>query len=171
MRRALGFLYAASGVLAAFFMVAMAALVVLQIGARFVGTQVPSADDFARLSMAASAFLGLAFALRTGAHIRVMLVFERLPAPTRRAFEIACLALSAAVSAWFAWATGVTAWESWSFGEFTIGPIPIPKWIPLAGMCLGIALVAIAFADDLVEVLRGRPASYERPSEFQNTEG
>ena len=34
MRRALQFLYAASGVLAAFFMVLMATLVVVQIGAR-----------------------------------------------------------------------------------------------------------------------------------------
>ena len=82
-------LYAASGMLAAFFMVLMATLVVAQIGARLVGTQVPSADDFARLSMAASAFLGLAFALRTGAHIRVTLFVERLPPRLRAALEVA----------------------------------------------------------------------------------
>lgn len=171
MRRALDGLYTASAVLAAIFMVVMTALVVVQIFARLIGTQVPSADDFARLSMAASAFLGLAFTLRTGGHIRVMLLIDRLPAGSRHAMELLCLAVAALVSAWFAWSTGVTTYESWSFGEFTIGTIPIPKWIPLAAMTTGIALVALAFIDDLWSVLRRQQPSYQRPSEFANTEG
>jgi TRAP-type C4-dicarboxylate transport system permease small subunit len=168
LRRALDWIYAASALLAAFFMVVMTALVVLQIAARLAGTQIPSADDFARLAMAASAFLGLAFALRTGAHIRVTLLLERLPAGGRRAFEIGCLLLAAAVSAWFAWSTGAMAYDSWRFKEFTIGQVPLPKWIPIAGMSLGIGLVAIAFLEDLVDVLRRRVPSYERPSQYRN---
>jgi hypothetical protein len=35
-------------------------------------------------------------------------------------------------------------------------------------MSLGIALVAIAFLEDLVDVLQRRAPSYERPSEYQN---
>jgi TRAP-type C4-dicarboxylate transport system permease small subunit len=167
-RRALDFLYAASGALAAFFMVLMAALVVSQIVARLLGTQVPSADDFARLSMAASAFLGLAFALRTGAHIRVTLLLEQVPPRFRRALETACLAVAAAISAWFAWATGDTTIDSWRFQEYTIGQIPLPKWLPLAGMTVGIALVAAAFLEDLVDVLRGRTPSYQRPSRYRH---
>lgn len=168
MRRALDFLYAASGVLAAFFMVVMTALVVLQIGARLLGTQIPSADDFARLAMAASAFLGLAFALRSGAHIRVTLLLEHVPPGVRRALEIACLIVATLVSGWFAWATGDTTIDSWRFQEFTIGQVPLPKWIPLAGMTLGIALVTVGFLEDLVDVLRRRTPSYDRPSSFQN---
>ena len=129
----------------------------------------PSADDFARLAMAASAFLGLAFALRSGAHIRVTLFLELAPAPLRRALEIGCLAMAAGVSVWFAWSTGDTTIDSWRIQEYTIGQIPIPKWIPLAGMTLGIALVAIAFLEDLVDVLAGRVPSYERPSAFRGT--
>src|SRR5688572_21967680 len=98
-------------------MLLMTTLVVVQIGARLIGSQVPSAAVSARLSMAASAFLGLAFALRTGAHIRVGLLIERLPPGARRVFEIACLLVAAAVSGWFAWATGVMAFDSWSFQE------------------------------------------------------
>ena len=168
MRRALDGLYAAGAALAAIFLVLMTVLVVLQIGARLIGAQVPSADDFARLSMAASAFLGLAFTLRTGGHIRVMLVIERLPPATRHVVEILCLTAAALVSAWFAWSTGVTTYESWSFGEFTIGTIPIPKWIPLAAMTFGIALIAIAFIDDLLAVFRHEQPSYQRPSEYLN---
>jgi len=168
MRRALDVVYAASAVLAAFFMLLMTALVVVQIGARLIGTQVPSADDFARLAMAASAFLGLAFALRSGAHIRVTLLLERLPPGARHYVEVACLAIAAAVSGWFAWSTGAMAYDSWSFQEFTIGQVPLPKWIPIAAMSLGVALVAVAFLEDLVDVLRRRAPSYQRPSEFHN---
>jgi hypothetical protein len=35
-------------------------------------------------------------------------------------------------------------------------------------MTLGITLVAVAFLEDLIDVLRGRTPSYQRPSEFQN---
>lgn len=171
MRRVLDFLYSASAVLAGFFLVLMSALVAVQIFARLAGTQVPSADDFARLAMAASAFLGLAFALRTGAHIRVTLLLERVPPGAKRALDILCLAIATGVSAWFAWSTGDTMIDSWRFNETTIGQVPIPKWIPLAGMTLGIALVAIAFAEDLVDEIAGRAPSYMRPSKYHNTEG
>lgn len=171
MRRALDFLYSASAVLAGFFLVLMSALVAVQIFARLLGMNVPSADDFARLAMAASAFLGLAFALRSGAHIRVTLLLERVPPGARRFLDILCLALATGVSAWFAWSTGDTMIDSWRFNETTIGQVPIPKWIPLAGMTLGIALVAIAFAEDLVDEIAGRAPSYMRPSKYQNTEG
>lgn len=152
-------------------MVLMAALVVAQIGARLLGSQVPSADDFARLAMAASAFLGLAFALRSGAHIRVTLLFEKAPPAVQRALEVASLALAAAVSAWFAWSTGEMSYDSWRFAEYTIGQIPLPKWLPIAGMALGVALIAVAFLEDLVDVLRGRTPSYRRPSKYRSTEG
>jgi TRAP-type C4-dicarboxylate transport system permease small subunit len=168
MRRALDGVYAASAVLAALFMVLMTALVVLQILARLIGTQIPSADDFARLAMAASAFLGLAFALRTGAHIRVTLLLEKAPPALQRALEIASLVAAVATSAWFAWSTGEMSYDSWRFVEYTIGQVPLPKWIPLAGMTLGITLVAIAFLEDLIDVLCGRTPSYKRPSAYLN---
>ena len=38
-------------------------------------------------------------------------------------------------------------------------------------MTLGIALVAVAFLDDLIAVLRGRVPAYRAPSQFEQTEG
>jgi hypothetical protein len=59
----------------------------------------------------------------------------------------------------------------WQFGELTIGAVPIPKWLPLGAMTLGIALVAVAFHDDLMAVLRGRLPAYRAPSQFEQIEG
>ena len=98
-------------------------------------------------------------------------MLERVPPGTRRFLDILCLALATGVSAWFAWSPGDTTIDSWLFGEVTIGQVPIPKWIPLAGMTLGVALVAIASAEDLVDEIAGRAPSYLRPFKYRNTEG
>ncbi|MBM3409474.1 MAG: TRAP transporter small permease subunit, partial [Betaproteobacteria bacterium] len=83
MRKTLDSLYRLSGLLSAFFLLMIAVLVTAQIVGRLFDVLVPSADDFARLSMAASSFLGLAWALRRGAHIRVALLVEKFAPPRR----------------------------------------------------------------------------------------
>jgi TRAP-type C4-dicarboxylate transport system permease small subunit len=103
MRQTLDSLYRLSGLLSAFFLLMIAVLVTAQIVGRLFDVLVPSADDFARLSMAASSFLGLAWALRRGAHIRVALLIEKLAPPKRRVAELACLALGTALAGYFAW--------------------------------------------------------------------
>jgi len=37
----------------------------------------------------------------------------------------------------------------------------VPLWIPQSGMALGLAVLFITVADDLVAVLRGRQTSYD----------
>jgi len=130
---------------------------------------VPSADDFARLSMAASSFLGLAWALRRGAHIRVALLVEKFAPPRRRIAELLCLAVGTALTGYFAWYAidmvidGVR-FPEYTIGliEYTIGLIPIPKWIPQIAMATGAVILFIAFLDDLVVVLRGGTPSYQQ---------
>jgi len=48
------------------------------------------------------------------------------------------------------------------FPEYTIGLIPIPKWIPQIAMATGAVILFIAFLDDLVVVLRGGTPSYQK---------
>jgi TRAP-type C4-dicarboxylate transport system permease small subunit len=170
MRAALEWLYRASGFAAGFFLVLIAVLVVAQIVGRLAGIQVPAADDFARLSMAASAFLGLAFTQRSGGNVRVTLLIERLPARLRTPFEWLCLATASVLAVWFAWASAVLTWESYIYRDFIAGVIAFPKWIPMLGMLVGAVLLAIAFLDDLLRVSRGRAPSYREPSAFDQQE-
>lgn len=162
MRRALDSLYRFSGLLSAFFLLMIAVLVTAQIVGRMFDVLVPSADDFARLSMAASSFLGLAWALRRGAHIRVVLLLERMAPPRRRVMELLCLGIGTALSAYFAGYAIDMVIDGIRFPEYTIGLIPIPKWIPQIAMALGATILTVAFLDDLVVVLRGGVPSYQR---------
>ena len=165
MRQILDSLYRLSGLLSAFFLLMIAVLVTAQIVGRLFDVLVPSADDFARLSMAASSFLGLAWALRRGAHIRVALLLEKLSPPRRRIAELICLALGTALTGYFAWYAVDMVIDGIVFPEYTIGLIPIPKWIPQIAMATGAIVLFIAFLDDLVVVARGGTPSYLQTDE------
>jgi hypothetical protein len=96
--------------------------------------------------MAASSFLGLAWALRRGAHIRVALLIEKLAPPKRRVAELACLALGTALAGYFAWYALDMVIDGIRFPEYTIGLIPIPGDQPASlSMFLGFGFAPIAF--------------------------
>ena len=165
MRALLDRLYKLSGALAAVFLAAIAALILAQIIGRFFNVLVPSANEFAGFSMAASSFLALAYTFRAGGHIRVTLVILRLPEGARRAFELGSLSVATALIAFFAWHTVLLVLDSLKYDDLSDGLIAIPLWIPQAGMAAGLVVLAIALLDELVQVLRGRTPSYASPQD------
>lgn len=168
MRYFLDRLYAASALLAVIGIFLVGALTLAQIIARLTSTFVPSAGDFAGFSMGASAFLGLAYTLRQDGHIRVRLVIERLPPDRRRYVEIASLFIGTAMIGYFAYYTCWLLYQTYIFGEYTLGIITIPKWIPMIAMPVGVVILFIAFVEDLVSVLRGGDPSYEKRAELES---
>ena len=158
--RILDRLFLVAGVLAGVFLVAIAVLVLGQIGTRLVGKVIPSADEFAGFCLAATSFLGLAHAYRKGAHIRVTLFLDRAPPGLRRILEVVALSTATLVVGMFAWHTVSMWWLSIVRGEVTSGLVPLPMWLPQAGMALGVLLFAVALAEDLVRAIRGRPLSF-----------
>ncbi len=161
MRTALELLYKTSGLAAGFFLVAIGALTAAQIIGRLAGFPAYSFDDFAGFSMAASSFLGLAYTLRANEHIRMTLVLHHMHGAPRRALEIACLAVATFLVGLFAWFTCDMTLTSYELNDVSQGLVPVPLWIPQSGMALGLVVLAVAFVDDLVAMLRGRRTSYE----------
>ncbi len=153
-------LYAVSGVLATICLGLIGALVLAQIIGRQLGVIVPSADDFAGYAMAASAFLGLAYAFRRGAHIRVTLLLGRYPPGWRRVMELALLVIATATSAYLAWHLTMLTWESFVFDDRAMGIVPTPLWIPQSVMALGAMVMVVACVDELAAALRGRMPGY-----------
>jgi TRAP-type C4-dicarboxylate transport system permease small subunit len=159
MRVLLDRLYRVCGVLAAAFLALIAALVVAQVVGRLGGVLVPGADELASFSLTASSFLALAPTLRAGAHIRVTLLVRPASPAGRRRLELWCLGFGAAVAGYFAYHVFEMARDAFQFGEKSQGILPIPLWLPQSAMMLGIVVLAIAFVDEFVRVLRrGRPS-------------
>ena len=155
-RKGLNGLYTACAVASGCFLVVIGTAIALQVAARYVGKQIPSADDIAGLSMAASLFLGLAPTLRAGRHIRVSLLLSKLPVRLRKKEEVLVCLLGSVFFGYFSfYATQMTI-ESYQVGERTAGLLPIPLWLPQIGMSLGASIMTIGFVDELVETIGGK---------------
>lgn len=160
LRRALDGVYLASGALAGVFLAAIAVAIIAQIVGRFFGVAIDG-TELAGFCMAASTFLGLAYTLKNGTHVRVVLAISRLPPTLRRPVETLCALVGLVASAYFTYFSTLLVLQSYRFGDVSPGLIAAPFWIPQTAMAFGGALLVIAFLDELVLILSGRAAGYE----------
>jgi hypothetical protein len=56
-----------------------------------------------------------------------------------------------------------------SFGEYTLGVVPVPKWIPMLFMFSGLIVFLTAIVDELVKLLRGEKPIYVAREEEAET--
>ena len=150
----------ASGVAAAVALLMIAVVILAQIAARLLGTQIPAADDFAAWSMAASAFLALPYALQHGEHIRVTLILQRLSGRTERVVETLATAMGLLLSVWAAWHACTFVFDSWRYDEVAQGVLRVPLWIPQIAMPIGLVLLAALMAERLWRCLSGAPLAH-----------
>lgn len=167
--KALDRLSAWSGAAAAAAMVGIALVILAQIVARFLGQQVPAADDFAAWCMAASAFLALPYAMRHGDHIRVTLILQRLPRSVERPVELLATAVGLGLATWAAWYGLGFVHDSWQYDDVAQGMLRVPLWIPQLSMALGLLLLAAVLAERLWRLLSGQ-ALDEAAGEAARTE-
>ncbi|SHH81256.1 TRAP transporter small permease [Cognatishimia maritima] len=173
MRRTLDFIYRAAGALAAFFILAIVALVAAQVllnladkvsaalVGRGIGLTIPSYSDFTGFFLAASSFLALAYTLRAGGHIRVTLLTGRLPESAQRIAEIIVVGIALCMSAYATFYVVLLVEESLVFGDRSSGMVSVPLWIPQLPVAVGLVILTIALADELIGLLRGRKASWD----------
>ncbi|MDF3061717.1 MAG: C4-dicarboxylate transporter permease [Microvirga sp.] len=162
-RRLLDGLYLAAGWLAGLFLIAILLLMLGLSFGRQISLNIPAGDDFASWCMAAMAFLGLAHTFRSGEMIRVGLLIDRFEGARRWYFEMFSLVLGVGFVGFFAWHAVRMTYDSWRFNDISQGVVAVPLWIPQLGFACGLAILFIAFADELVHVARGGTPRYEKP--------
>lgn len=162
--------YMASGYGAGFCIVLIMLIILAQIVGRIFGFIVPSAEDFSGYALAASTFFGLAYTFRTGGHIRVTLLIQRLPTGSIRFQETFVLLIGLALSCFMTYYCWHLVWESYVFEEVSYGYIPIPIWMPQVPLGLGSTALTIAILDDLITVLKGETPSYKQHEDELNLE-
>lgn len=164
LRSTLDRLYTLALAIAALAILAICLLVTAQVSlnilARIGGPEwsytIPSYADFAGYFLATASFMAMASTLRSGTHIRVNLLLQRVPNHPRWILEIVTLAIGALVTGYATYYTAALAQESWHYGDKSTGIVAIPLWIPQVAMVTGLTLLTIAFVDTLVESLRAK---------------
>jgi TRAP-type C4-dicarboxylate transport system permease small subunit len=169
LRRALDFVYAASGALAAVSLASIAVVMLLQAGMREFGMLLRGADDIVAWLCAAAAFFALGYTFRHGELVRVGLLIERLPPRARRHAETFSLVLALVFVAYVVYAAAAFVYESWKFKELAQGLIRIPIWIPQMSFVLGASVFLVAVIDELIAHLSGHGPAYRRAEEARRT--
>ena len=153
LRRLLDFIYFASGALAAVSLVAILLLIVVQMVARWTGEVFPGAASYAGYAMAAASFLAFANALNRGAHIRVSVLLNALPAGPKRLLEIWCFGPAAAIAWYFTYYAYWFVYWSWKFNEVSQSQDATSLWIPQSVMVVGGGILAVALTDNLLYLI------------------
>lgn len=157
MRKFLDRLYLAGGMLGAFFLFMTAALILLAVAGSLFRFVTRSLDEFAGYCMAASAFLALAYTLRTGEHIRMALFLQAFHGRTRQALELFATIVGVIFAGFMAFYSVKLCLVSYQLNDLSQGIVPLPLWIPQSAMAVGCSLFLIAMIDRLVCLLMGLP--------------
>ncbi len=112
---------------------------------------IPSYADFAGFLLAGATFLALPWTLRSGGHVRVGLVTQRLPERIAFGVELAVLAVAAGFAAYATWFAALLLEESHAFGDLSTGIVPVPLWIPQIAMVAGLGLLCVALVHSLAQ--------------------
>lgn len=164
MRKGLDLLYRVSGGLAALCLALIAVTIVAQIIGRTVGVTIDSTES-GGFFLAGSTFLGLAYTLKTGGHVRVSLLVGRFTGRAAWLAEVWISLFGAVACTYASWQTWGMIHDSWRFGDLSPGLLAIPFWIPQSAMLAGLVIFAIAMFDELVLILTGRTPGFAAPHE------
>ena len=152
----------ACGYVAAALVVGIAALILAEIFCRTVlNVSLSFAWEYSAYFLAVSIFLAAAFTLRTGGHVRVMLLSQNVPPRTAHRLDLLATAAGTAAAGWLAWSLAAFAWRSWATGSTSATIDETPLVYPQAAMAFGAALLTLQLAARMVRLLAGDPPEDE----------
>lgn len=127
------------------------------------------AEELSRLAMIWAVFLGSAVLMRSGDHIRVTILVERLPQPLRVVADISSLIFVAVISGLVAWRGVPIAWDSFERGRTVGSMLDLPSWWSQASIPIGFALMAVQALGLAIAVAHGERFGGSPEPEYGDT--
>lgn len=146
-------LYAFAG-LAAIFLSLMVVLVTVDVILREFGHTTGVAVEISGYSLAGILFMGFAYTLRKGRHIRIRVVTDRLPERIRQWLYIGNLIIALGLAVWFLWYTGQYVIGAYNLKSVSMTPLRTPLWMVQSMMPIGFSLFAAAVTAEIVKTVR-----------------
>jgi len=150
----------ALGGLGALMFAGVATLMVVQAGARVLRITMVGGDEIAGWLSASAAFCSFAYAFREGTFIRMELLLSRLKGEMLQRAEIGALFVGTLWCATMAFTMARFVWQNAMFGERSTGLISIPIWPVQLPAVVGLVMLALAMAEQLVRVWQGKRPIY-----------
>jgi TRAP-type C4-dicarboxylate transport system permease small subunit len=130
-------LAAVAGALLVFLMLSVSA----DVAGRYVfGRPIGWVVEFTEYNLLYIPFLAMAWLVREGGHVRIDVVLQAVRPETRTRVNAATSLAAALTCGLAAYWAAMTTWDNYVRDVFTVGIYPIPKFIPLSVIALGLAL-------------------------------
>mgnify|MGYP000105399243 CR=1 FL=1 len=132
----------AGAFLAALFMGLTVGLIVLEILMRtFLGTSTMITSEYSGYFLVTIVSLGLAYTMHHRGHIRITLIFDRLPPSVRHKFDLGAAVVALGICGYAIYYSVLMVYDNYSLGMTADSVSETPLWIPEAAVPAGLILL------------------------------
>ena len=149
-------IYKFSGYIAAFFLILVAAFILIGISSRIFGFYIRGLAEYSGYCMAASSFFALAYTFVEGGHIRITLFLEKISGSKKKYLEIWCLIIASFFSGYLAFYFIKMLIISYKFQERSEGADEILIWIPQTSVAIGSSIFFICILHKLIMTIENK---------------
>lgn len=129
---------------------------------KFANTSMQGIDEISGYAMAITFAWAMPFTILTRGHVRVDVLYGRMPPGVKLAFDVVAALAFALYLAVLAWQCGVLTLSSWQAGTLSSGILPVPLVIPqsawTAGLGVAGVVLVLSLGRALLAVARGNAA-------------
>jgi TRAP-type C4-dicarboxylate transport system permease small subunit len=141
------------GILAGFAMLAIAAIIMLEVVMRALRNPLIGGIEMTRIAFVFSVFFAFAYVTTTEREIRVDAFRHKMPPLLVKVLDAAAALTTAVFFALFFWLGLAKTDEAWERGIFLEGQLLLPMWIPWGAVVIGSLLAVLACLRSMVRVL------------------
>jgi len=139
----------------AFLVLATALMIAIDVILRYIfNNPTPFATDLTGYSLVAVTFLGLAYTLRHGKHVRIQIVTSRLRSKTRKIVDLAASVVALAFLVFCIFPVYNQALESYTYKSQLLDYFRTPLYIPQLIICVGVCLMTLELVVHIVNQIR-----------------
>jgi TRAP-type C4-dicarboxylate transport system permease small subunit len=132
-------------------------LVCVEVVARQFGTSTQIADEFAGYLNAIVIFLGVAYALKEGAFIRVEIVYDRLKGATRNLAQWIIVVTSLCFAVVLAYFLAMHTLYAFEQDIRAVSVVETPEWLPMLVVTIGCLILVVQLILFLVTRFKNLP--------------
>ena len=147
-------IYKFSGYIAAFFLILVAAFILIGISSRIFGFYIRGLAEYSGYCMAASSFFALAYTFVEGGHIRITLFLEKISGVKKWLMELWCLIIASFFSGYLAFYFIKMLIISYKFQERSEGADEILIWIPQTSVAVGSTIFFMCVFHQLILIFK-----------------
>lgn len=137
-------------------------LLFVQVVMRYVfGSSLSWSEELARFLYLWEVWLGIAYATKTGAHLRVDLIYDLVKGKAALVLRLFVNILWFAFGVWFAFIGSQTMMTIMGFGQLS-SAMRIPMWLVYLAIPVGSGLMAIRLIEQTVKLIKAGPEREEK---------